>query len=91
MKLFSRSGTEYNYVYEDLIHVLSESIQADGCILDGEIIVVDEEMNMMPFGLNKQVALNHENENYRLCYKIFDILWLRVENEETNLMVYPLR
>jgi ATP-dependent DNA ligase len=52
---------------------------------------MDEEGKMMPFGMNKGVALNHENNNYKLCYKIFDILWLRVENEEMNLMGYPLR
>lgn len=45
----------------------------------------------MPFGMNKTVALSHENDNMQLCYKIFDIMWLRVENEEMNLMGYPLR
>lgn len=45
----------------------------------------------MPFGLNKPVALQHQTENLQLCYKIFDIMWLKVENDEMNLMGYPLR
>jgi DNA ligase 4 len=92
IKLFSRNGVDNNMVYEDLIAVLKDSIQADACILDGEIIVVDkEEHKMMPFGLNKSVAVGHETENLQLCFKVFDILWLKVENEEMNLMGYPLR
>lgn len=46
---------------------------------------------MIPFGKNRVVAVGHENQNLQLCYKIFDIIWLRVENEEMNLMGYPLR
>lgn len=83
---------DYNFVYEDFLCPMREAIKADACILDGEIIVIDtEDKKMMPFGLNKTVALNHETENLVLCYKIFDIQWLKVENEEMNLMVYPLR
>ena len=52
---------DYNYVYEDFLGILREAIQADACILDGEIIVIDKEENkMMPFGLNKTIAVNHE-------------------------------
>jgi ATP-dependent DNA ligase len=27
----------------------------------------------------------------QLCYKIFDILWVKKDNEDINLMSYPLR
>lgn len=39
---------------------------------------------MVPFGMNKQVALDKEktvSDTMQLCYKIFDTLWLRHENE----------
>ena len=43
---------------------------------------------MVPFGLNKVVALNKDSEEHRLCYKIFDVLWLKEEMEEINLMKF---
>jgi hypothetical protein len=43
------------------------------------MIVLDKDENkMMPFGMNKVVAINNEDSNFVLCYKIFDILWLKV-------------
>ena len=62
---------------------------ADECILDGQIIVIEREtMKMIPFGLNKVVALNKDSDEHRLCYKIFDLLWLKEEGEEINLMKF---
>ena len=46
---------------------------------------------MVPFGLNKVVALNRDSEEHRLCYKIFDILWLKSDGEDINLMKYELK
>lgn len=31
---------------------------------------------MMPFGLNKVVALGND-DTMQLCYKVFDILWVK--------------
>ena len=45
---------------------------------------------MQPFGLNKVVALGGDSD-MQLCYMIFDILWLKVENVEINLMNHPLK
>jgi ATP-dependent DNA ligase len=45
---------------------------------------------MMPFGLNKVVALGQDSD-MQLCYKVFDMLWVKKENEEINLMSIPLR
>ena len=35
---------------------------------------------MQPFGLNKVVALAQDDSDMQLCYKIFDILWLKIQN-----------
>lgn len=46
---------------------------------------------MTPFGMNKMVALNKDTDEYQLCFMLFDVLWLKEDNEEINLMKYPLR
>ena len=46
---------------------------------------------MVPFGLNKVIAVNKDSEEHRLCYKIFDVLWLKEEGEEINLMKFQLK
>jgi ATP-dependent DNA ligase len=45
---------------------------------------------MMPFGLNKVVALGQDSD-MQLCYKVFDMLWVKTENEDINLMSFPLK
>ena len=47
-------------------------------------------LKMQPFGLNKVVALGQDSD-MQLCYMVFDILWLRMDNEEINLMSHPLK
>ena len=47
-------------------------------------------LEMQPFGLNKVVALGQDSD-MQLCYKIFDLLWVRKDSEEINLMSYPLK
>lgn len=72
--------------------MIRNHVNADECILDGEIIVIERgSLKMVSFGLNKVVALDKDNSEQRLCYKIFDLLWLKEENEEINLMKYPLK
>jgi hypothetical protein len=36
---------------------------------------------MAPFGMNKMVALNKDTDEYQLCFMIFDVLWLKEDNE----------
>ena len=92
VRLFSRNGVDYSKIYEEFVEVIRTHIDADKCILDGEIIVIEKDtMEMVAFGKNKVVALNKESTDQRLCFKIFDILWLREENEEINLMKYQLK
>ena len=45
---------------------------------------------MQPFGLNKVVALGQDSD-MQLCYMVFDILWVKVDNEEINLMSTALK
>ena len=49
---------------------------------------------MQPFGLNKVVALGSDSD-MQLCYKIFDILWVRADDvdspQEINLMSHALK
>ena len=46
---------------------------------------------MAPFGMNKMVALDKETDQFQLMYMVFDVLWLREEDEEINMMKYSLR
>lgn len=39
--LFSRNGVDENMLYEDIANAVLEAVQAEACILDGEIIVID--------------------------------------------------
>lgn len=95
IKVFSRNGVDYNHVYESIIPLLKEKVSCNACILDGEIIVLEKNtLKMQPFGLNKVVALGSDSD-MQLCYKIFDILWVRADDgdssQEINLMSHPLK
>ena len=91
IKVFSRNGVDYNHVYEGMIPIIKDNINCDSCILDGQIIVLEKNsLNMMPFGLNKVVALGQDSD-MQLCYKIFDILWVQKDDQDINLMGYPLK
>ena len=51
---------------------------------------------MVPFGMNKIVALSNidgnenRSSNMHLCYMIFDLIWVKLDNEEINLMKFTL-
>ena len=77
IKVFSRNGVDYNHVYESMLPIFRDNLKCKSCILDGEIIVLKKEtLEMMPFGMNKVVALGNDSE-LQLCYKVFDILWVK--------------
>jgi ATP-dependent DNA ligase len=42
IKLFSRNGVNYSHVYKDVIDILMPNLQADACILDGEVVVLEK-------------------------------------------------
>lgn len=91
--MFSRNGKDYTHIYRELLPFFKNNINADGCIIDGEVLVLEKEtLNMVPFGMNKQVALGGDDSSkMQICYKVFDTLWIRYENEEANLMGVPLK
>jgi|JI6StandDraft_1071083.scaffolds.fasta_scaffold07350_4 DNA ligase-4 len=95
IKMFSRNGKDYSHIYKELVPLLKENINADACILDGEVLVLEKgSLNMVPFGMNKQVALDHDKSvtsNMQICYKVFDTLWVRHDSEEANLMGFALK
>lgn len=33
---------------------------------------------MVPFGMNKVVALSNVASDMQLCFKVFDVLWIKV-------------
>jgi ATP-dependent DNA ligase len=64
-----------------MLPILKDNIVCDACILDGEIIVLEKEtMKMMPFGLNKVTASRKDDDSLQLCYMVFDILWVKVDD-----------
>lgn len=88
---FSRNSNDVTQLYGPR---LSAHVQASlfsnviACVLDGEIIVWDSELNRQaPFGQNKTVAgeqfkdFNNEKPRYFLVYKVFDVLFVKFEAE----------
>lgn len=63
-------------------------MSAHSAILDGEIVVVDKHTGeSVRFGLNKTVAREVDDDTYRLCYRVFDILYVKgLKGEECNMM-----
>mgnify|MGYP000923069239 CR=1 FL=1 len=54
IKMFSRNGKDYSHIYKELVPLLKENINADACILDGEVLVLEKgSLNMVPFGMNR--------------------------------------
>jgi len=48
---------------------------------------------MAPFGLNKLVASENNyqedsDERYQLCYKIFDILYLKMDEDSPEVIMF---
>lgn len=57
---------------------MRQCIDASSGIVDGEIVVVDKNTgDQVRFGLNRTVAKDTADDTYGLCYKIFDILYLK--------------
>ena len=82
---FSRNSHDVTAIYADKLSLsVKEAISSDvgACVMDGEVIVWDNEENCAaPFGKNKAIA-NEEFEDplnsrprYVLKYKVFDLLY----------------
>lgn len=80
-----------------------KNVEAQAAVLDGEMIVWDNfKKEMAPFGLNKNVAKLDSGQGeqidgedrYQLCYKVFDILFVKgegPESQEIDLLGAPLQ
>ena len=91
---FSRNSNDVTQIYGPKLssHVksaLDENVLA--CVLDGEVIVWDNELGRAaPFGQNKAVAnqqfedFHNDNPRYYLIYKVFDILFVKFANEDSE-------
>ncbi|KAF9071362.1 DNA ligase 4 [Rhodocollybia butyracea] len=81
----SRKGTDYTYLYGK--HKATGSLtprlapafdgRVDSAILDGEMLVWDEESGRtLPFGTLKTAALDKSKKGPKPCFKIFDMVYL---------------
>ncbi len=71
VKLYSRNGNSFLSTYPEVVEELSK--MELNAVLDGEIVVLNEEGNpdfqkLQDFGLNR---------NFPLHYYVFDLLWLK--------------
>jgi DNA ligase-4 len=90
--LFSRNGKNYTHIYRGIAQLLPRALDCEGCILDGEVVVLElvrdsrgevVEYRQVEFGMNKTMSLNQDEErpDFLLCYKVFDLLWVRVKGQ----------
>ncbi len=75
VRLFTRNAIDYTFLYSKLIDPIKKSVLCKSAILDGEIVVWDNDTNSFaPFGKNKTTANQNENdenkENKQLCCTI---------------------
>ncbi|MEM4504699.1 MAG: ATP-dependent DNA ligase [Candidatus Bathyarchaeia archaeon] len=82
--LFSRRGIEKSQTLPEIVEITNQ-VRAQNCILDGEVIAVDESGNPLPFQamLERTVPreltpeeLKERMEKIKLTVKIFDILFI---------------
>lgn len=77
--------------------VIVQHLDAQAAILDGEMTVWDNLNNQMaPFGLNKftarsnddaELAPDGDKQRYQLCFKIFDLLFLKDDQESPEIVL----
>ncbi|KAN0022290.1 hypothetical protein ACTFIU_004466 [Dictyostelium citrinum] len=99
VKYFSRNSNDSTYIYGSMFTpIVKESILAERCILDGELIVWDSiSQRFEDFGNLKTLALNKDgisgsgdplgvNYGKQLCFIAFDILFVK----DQSVMNLPL-
>ena len=99
VKFFSRNSNNYTHIYgPKMSSFILKNVEAQAAVLDGEMVVWDNfKKQMAPFGMNKNVAKQDPEEGdqidgqgrYQLCYKIFDILFIKglgPESQEIDLL-----
>ena len=77
VQLMTRNGKDYTMHYSaQLGPALLQSLRAQAAILDGEVISC-EGGKVIAFGSNRTIAKNTDPSKGHLCFKVFDVLWLR--------------
>jgi DNA ligase-1 len=89
--LFSRRAVEKSKTLPEIANLVKE-FNAHSCIVDGEVVAIDSQGNLLPFQdlLIRTVPREYEEKRAKeigLTFKAFDILYLN----ERNLMGLPLR
>lgn len=82
--LFSRRMETITDQFPDVVHCLKEQIKAKECIVEGEIVAIDEKNNLMPFQLLMQRRRKYDVKEYvekiPTCLFLFDLLYLNGES-----------
>lgn len=93
IEYFSRNMHNITNIYgKSLDSLLFKYVQADKCILDAELIVIDSMGVQQPFGNNKTVANQDQfvHSQFNLALKVFDILYVSNHNHLIHLLDQPL-
>lgn len=79
VRYFSRRSVEFTFYYQQFTDHILQNVQAEECILDGEMMVWNREKNAFnEFGNNRSLGANwgrkepSQSENF--CYICFDVI-----------------
>lgn len=89
--LFSRRLENITYQFPDIIESLKKALKVKSCIIEGEIMPVDEDNNIQPFQKLMQRRRKHDVEEYveRVPVTVFFFECLRKEGK--GLIKEPLK
>ncbi|EGR30594.1 hypothetical protein IMG5_128250, partial [Ichthyophthirius multifiliis] len=95
IRFFTRNSHNYTNIYHKMCVIVRHGIsqEINECILDGEMVVLEKESGQsVQFGMNKVVALSNEDTDFCICYKVFDILYIKTKNgNDVNLLSSTLK
>lgn len=78
--LYSRRLENITYQFPDVIEEILKAIKAKDCIIEGEIVPIDEKGDLLPFQILMQRRRKYEIEKYvkaiPVCLYLFDLLYL---------------
>ncbi len=78
--LFSRRLKDVTNQFPDIVEAVKNSVKCDNCVLDGEVVAVDEDKNLMPFQKLMKRRRKYKVEKYAekipAEYFVFDIIYI---------------
>ena len=78
--LFSRRLDNISEQFPDIVDYVKKQIKAKDCIIEGEVVPIDEKGNLLPFQLLMQRRRKYGVAEYMkkipVCFFLFDILFL---------------